>query len=274
MKRIVRRSLLWRGLMALYSPGRILSKLVEITPFPFSLKCALDAFPRPHYAYGVVNAARLAQTLGQREIAALEFGVGEGTGLVCLESLTAMIERHFNVALHVFGFDLGDGLPAPRDYRDCPYLFERGQYRMDRKALDRRLKRATVIIGDVSDTVPNFFDTYAPPPIGFIAFDMDFYSSTVSALRLLETAQLERFLPRALCYFDNIVGPDEACHSEYSGELLAVEEFNSAARDRKIARIHGLAHKRIAPCFWADQMHALHLFNHPRYSQFVNPESG
>jgi hypothetical protein len=112
----------------------------------------------------------------------------------------------------------------------------------------------------VKETVERFFSAYSPPPIGFIAFDMDYYSSTATALEILRTTQAERFLPRTLCYFDDIVGPDEACHSEFSGELLAITEFNSAAKDKKIAKIHGLVHKRIAQCYWADQMYPLHLF--------------
>src|SRR4030095_1682615 len=103
------------------------------------------------------------------------------------------------------------------------------------------LKHATLILGDVKETIQGFFGSYSPPPIGFIAFDMDYYSSTVSALQMLRTADVDRFLPRTLCYLDDIVGPDEACHSEYSGELLAISEFNSVTKDRKIAKIHGLA---------------------------------
>ncbi|HEY7318933.1 MAG TPA: hypothetical protein VIE89_15270 [Candidatus Binatia bacterium] len=274
MKRIVRSSLLWRGLQALYSPGRVISKLLGITPFvPFSLKCALDAFPRPYYAYGVVQAARLAQKLDIKEIAVIEFGVGRGEGLIKLELLQEQITGQFDVAVRVFGFDLGEGLPAPKDFRDCPYLWRRGLFRMEKETLQKRLKHATLVIGDVGDTVERFFSTYSPPPIGFISFDMDYYSSTVSALELLRTTQIERFLPRTLCYFDDVVGADEACHSEYDGELLAIKEFNSAAEDRKIAKIHGLAHKRIAYCYWADQMYALHFFSHPQYNQFVHPEA-
>jgi hypothetical protein len=251
----------------------MISKLIEIAPFaPFSLKCALDAFPRPHFAYGLVHAARLAQKLGIDDIAAIEFGVGNGSGLVELEALQASISQHFKVGLRIFGFDSGNGLPGPADFRDCPYLFRSGQYKMDRSAMLQKLKSATLILGDVNDTVATFFYKHAPPPIGFISFDMDYYSSTVAALQLLKTEQLEHFLPRTLCYFDDIVGPDEACHCEYTGELLAVNEFNAAAKDRKIARIHGLAHKRIAPCLWADQMYTLHLFSHPQYNQFIDPE--
>jgi len=242
---------------------------VEITPFmPFSLRCALDAFHRPHYAYGVVQAARLAQKLDS-----IEYGVGGGDGLIELESLQEQIMGQFDVALRVFGFDLGYGLPDPKDFRDCPYVFKRGLYRMEKDTVQKRLKHATLILGDVKDTVEGFFSAYSPPPIGFISFDMDYYSSTVSALQMLRRTEVERFLPRTLCYLDDIVGPDEACHSEYSGELLAINEFNSAVEDRKIAKIYGLAHKRIAKCYWADQLYALHLFSHPQYNRFVDPEA-
>src|SRR5262249_2086755 len=127
MKRIVRRSRVWRGLKALYAPAKILSKLVEITPWaPFALKCALDAFLRPYYVYGVVQAARLARSLGIKEIAVIEFGVGTGYGLMDLESLRERIIDEFGVTLRVFGFDLGYGLPVPQDFRDSPYLFRTG----------------------------------------------------------------------------------------------------------------------------------------------------
>jgi hypothetical protein len=273
MKRIPRRSWPWRGLQALYSPGLALTRLVEITPFaPFELKCALDAFPRPQYAYGLVQAARLAKGLGIDEFAALEFGVGKGGGLLALEELASQVARHLDVHVRIFGFDLGSGLPEPRDYRDSPYLFKGGQYRMDQVALQERLSNATLVLGDVEQTCTTFFEEYEPPPLGFMAFDLDYFSSTMSAFRLLETPDYERFLPRTLCYFDDIVGPDEACHSEFTGELLAIDKFNAAHEDRKISKVHGLRHKRITPCRWADQVYAFQLFNHPRFGQFIAPE--
>src|SRR6476619_4254685 len=120
---------------------------------PFSLKCALDAFRRPYYAYGLVHAARLAQKLGIKEITVVELGVGGGVGLIELESLQAQITREFDVALRIFGFDLGYGLPAPKDFRDCPYLWKRGLFPMGQDALQNRLKQSTLIIGDVKDTI-------------------------------------------------------------------------------------------------------------------------
>ena len=116
---------------------------------------------------------------------------------------------------------------------------------MDQDMLRKKLKGATLVIGDVEQTCASFFHAYIPPPVGFMAFDLDYYSSTRDAFRLLAGASCEQLLPRTLCYFDDIVGPDEACHIEFTGEMLAIEEFNSAAVDRKIAKINGLTHKRI-----------------------------
>jgi len=48
-----------------------------------------------------------------------------------------------------YGFDSGSGLPPPRDYRDMPYYFRAGLYQMDRQALERNLKLAKLVIGDV-----------------------------------------------------------------------------------------------------------------------------
>jgi hypothetical protein len=271
MKKVNKHSLTWKVLKGLYSPGRALSRIIGQIPFaPFWLKCALDAFKKPYYAYGVVQAALQAQALGIREISLIEFGVGKGAGILELESLGTAVTRNLDVKVKIFGFDLGTGLPNPVDYRDCPYIWKSGFFKMNMPVLNEKLEYATLILGDVKDKARTFFDDYSPPPIGFISFDLDFYTSTVAAFHILKTPSLERFLPRTFCYFDDIVGPDEALHSEFTGELLAISEFNDGNSDRKLARINGLKHKRIAPCFWEEQMYVLHLFEHPHYSTFIS----
>lgn len=70
------------------------------------------------------------------------------------------------------------------------------------------------MIGNVSDTVKTFVEEFDPAPIGFIAFDLDYYSSTKAALQLLEQPH-ERFLPRVFCYFNDIVGPPFELHCEF-----------------------------------------------------------
>ena len=91
-------------------------------------------------------------------------------------------------------------------------------------------------LGPVEDTVRNFCELENPAPIGFIAFDLDYYSSTRSALSLL-AAPHNYLLPRVLCYFDDTVGDIDMAINEYTGELLAIREFNDCREDIKLAPV-------------------------------------
>ena len=230
-----------------------------------------DAIAYPPYAYGLYLAAGQARALGLKHLAALEFGVAGGRGLVALERLADEIGAHFGIDVAVYGFDSGEGMPPPQDYRDLPYLWQPGFFAMDRARLDAQLRRAMLVLGDVGETAGGFIETYAPPPIGFIAFDLDYYSSTASALRLLDAAPAA-FLPRTLCYFDDCVGDDWELHSHHTGALLAIDEFNERRDDRKLARIHGLRAKRRIPALWNEQMYVLHCFDHLHYNTHVYPD--
>jgi hypothetical protein len=234
---------------------------------PFALRRALDAWPRPYLGYGMCEAAEQAMRHGIPRLVAVEFGVGRGDGLLILEGIASELERHFDVRWDVVGFDLGSGLPEPTDYRDCPYIWQKGHYEMDVPAVRSRLRRAELILGPVASTVPTFVATLRSP-VGFVSFDLDFYSSTRDAMVLLDAAP-ELLLPRTFCYFDDIVGPDAELHNHFAGELLAIDEFNASHTSAKLAKIHGLQHKRVAPCLWSDQMFVLHRFDHPEYGRYT-----
>ncbi|HEX2418813.1 MAG TPA: hypothetical protein VHJ83_11935 [Micromonosporaceae bacterium] len=228
---------------------------------------ASDGFPQ--YGYGVLQAVTLAQRLGVPAISALELGVAGGNGLVVLERLAEELGRESNVHVLTVGFDLGTGMPPPLDHRDNPYIWQRGFFTMDEGRLRSRLTQARLVIGDIAETGPSFMASGAPP-IGFISFDLDYYSSTVSAMRGLIEDDLDRYLPRVLCYFDDTVGPHDEMHSEFTGELLAIREFNNQHTDRKIAKINGLRSKfpgEVDP--WVEGIYVLHLFSHPRYNDYV-----
>ena len=126
-----------------------------------------------------------------------------------------------------------------------------------------------MVIGDVAKTVPEFFESHNAAPVGFIAIDVDYYSSTVDVLRMFE-APAERMLPRVLCYVDDCIGDDHEIHCEFVGELLAIREFNDSHDQRKIAKIHGLRHKRKIQQPWNDMMFAAP-FDHPMYTTHTNP---
>jgi hypothetical protein len=235
---------------------------------PWSKKVFWDAVDRPHYAYGIHHAAGLARSLGIAEISVVEFGVAGGNGLLAMEDIAAAVAADSGVGVRVYGFDTGSGMPEPVDHRDLPYLWRPGDFDMDVEALRARLDTATLVLGDVARTVPGFVDTHDPPPVGFVAFDLDYWSSTVAALQLFDVP-VGHMLPRVLCYLDDVIGSDVEMHCQFVGELLAVEDFNASHVQRKLAPIHGLRHKRPVPAIWNDQIWALHNFDHPHYGTYV-----
>ena len=235
----------------------------------FEFRLALDALPRPWYGYGVYHAARLAQLLRVPRIAVLEFGVAAGDGLVELERMASEVSKLFPVQIDVVGFDTGIGMPEHTDYRDLPYIWRKGHYRMDAEQLRRRLTSAELVLGDVAETVPPFLSRLSGAAIGFIAFDLDFYSSTMAAFRIFEGTD-EAYLPRVLCYFDDVVGTDDQVHCEDVGELLAIREFNcSHTLKHRIRPIFGLASKRLLASAWTPNMMAYHRYDHPRYGDYI-----
>jgi hypothetical protein len=125
--------------------------------------------------------------------------------------------------------------------------------------------RASLVIGDIADTARAFVDEVDPlRPIGFVALDVDYWSSTAAALMIFEHSEPERYLPRTPLYLDDITFPS---HNRWCGELLAVEEFNQRNRSRKIERYSFLAHERLfRRSMWIDQIYNLHVLDHPRRS--------
>lgn len=222
------------------------------------------AWSRPHYAYGVYSAADLARRLGLERISVIELGVAGGNGLVALEEIARLVRAHFGIGIEVYGFDAGSGMPAPVDYRDLPHVWGEGFYQMDEAALRARLFEAQLLIGDVRETIPSF-DVRAHAPIGFVAFDLDYYSSTKVALGLFQADSKTR-LPRVYCYMDDIIWPEYACQNEFVGELLAIREFNDEHRSMKLCRLHLLRHMRPRYSPWNDQIYVLHDFAHPLYA--------
>lgn len=227
------------------------------------LRVRYGACPRPHYAYGVFAAADLAKRLGVPAISVIEFGVAGGNGLVALEQVAKQAAEHFGVAIVVYGFDTGTGMPAPHDYRDLPHVWGQGFYKMDETALRARLSGAQLFLGNVAQTIPAFV-AGSHPPIGFVSFDLDYYSSTKAALELFDAPHASR-LPRVYGYMDDTIWPEYACHNKHVGELLAIEEFNASHDAMKLCKLHLLRHMRPRASAWNDQIYVLHDFQHPLY---------
>jgi hypothetical protein len=215
------------------------------------------------YAWGVLQAAALAKVLGHRHISVIEFGVAGGTGLMSLERVADLVEQETGVTIDVFGFDTGRGLPKPQDHRDVPYMWEEGDFAMNEGELRARLKRAQLKLGLVEETVPEFLRA-SFAPVGFISIDVDLYSATKSALMLLD-ADSAKLLPRVFCYFDDTMGFG---YNDFTGERLAIHEFNAEHAMRKLSPVYGLKWFVPQEYFndrWIEMLHIAHLFDHPLY---------
>ncbi|MEM1045752.1 MAG: hypothetical protein AAGL24_06360 [Pseudomonadota bacterium] len=239
----------------------------------FGLRLDYDIFSRPHYAFCTYYAARQACALGIGRISVAEFGVAGGRGLIELESLAAEVEAELPVKIDIYGFDTGEGLPDPVDYRDLPYIWQAGFYKMDQDALKRRLKRSKLILGNVKDTVPTFIQKYDPAPLAAAFLDLDFWSSTLDAMKIFEAPD-DRILPRVFCYCDDVISSiDGGLLNDYVGQLAAIKDYNDAQPSRKMTRIAGLERTRRIPAKWNDQIYVHHSFDHRSYNTYVHEDT-
>ncbi len=240
-------------------PFRILSRaLLGRLGVSVQTRAMWDLSTRPAYLTGLVAAAEQAQRQKVPEIAAIEFGVAGGGGLVVMQQDAAAVERETGVRIRVYGFDMGPaGLPAfCGDHRDHPDIWQPGDYPMDVAKLKSRLtERTTLVLGNLRDTVPSFGEQHKPPPIGFVSVDVDLYSSSADALRLFRSPGVST-LWHVPMYFDDI---EFLFNHRWGGELLAIEEFNARHEDFKIDRWYGLRNARPFPERpYLDKMYVAH----------------
>ena len=88
-----------------------------------------------------------------------------------------------------------------------------------------------------------------------MAVDLDFYSSTVSALKIF-SEPVKNMLFQVPVYFDDI---EFIVNHKFAGELLAIDEFNRLNQHVKIDRWHGVKNGRPFPeRGYLDQMYVAH----------------
>lgn len=254
--------------------GRLVSTVVRrglrglsrVLPLPFSFLVESGALQRPAHAYCMWHAARLARELGYAEISVAEFGVAGGNTLRILERYAQEIEKSLGVRLQLFGFDTGSGLPPPQGELDLPYWFRSAQYAMDTAALAPRLQSAQLVLGNVRDTVGDFFAKPGRPPLAVILNDLDYFSSSRDAMKILDTSAVN-FLPRLFVYLDDVVGGPEEMYGPCNGQLAAVELFNQSHDRIKLHLNQNLLPDSSLP--WRTQIYYAHLFDHPRYQDYI-----
>ncbi|MGE5492807.1 MAG: hypothetical protein ACM31P_16140 [Actinomycetota bacterium] len=233
--------------LAMEPPFRIVVRaLLKRLKVSVKTRALWEVSKRPAYLLGVLTAAEQAIKQKVPEISVIEFGVAGGEGLVALQEEAEAVERETGVRIRVYGFDAGaQGLPAfIGDYRDHPDAWQPGDYPMDEAALRARLTgRTTLILGNVRDTIKRFYREYQPPPVGFVSFDLDLYSSTRDALQIFSLPD-KRMLWNVPLYFDDI---EFLFNHRFAGELLAIDEFNEDNEGVKIDRWHGVKMNRPFP---------------------------
>ena len=184
---------------------------------------------RTHYAKAIGAAAQKAKVKGYDSISIIEFGVASGTGLKLAEIYAEEVSYMTGVKITVYGFDTGTGIPQLKDWRDHTNFFTEKQFQTDVNRLKASLRNAQLILGDICVTAKSFFAMSAPPPIGAMFIDVDVYQPTVAILEMLLEDD-KWFLPEVYIYFDDI-----APESEFTGEMLAIKEFNLKSENVKIS---------------------------------------
>lgn len=236
----------------------------------FRLKVAFDLVLRSHTAYSMLKCADLAKKIGIQRVTVIEFGVAAGAGLLNMCAIGRRVTEATGVALDIYGFDTGAGMPPPRSYKDHPELYQAGDFPMDVDVLRSRLPvNARLVIGPISETVPPFLASVdLTCPIGFVAIDVDYYYSTKDALGVLSGAATS-YLPRVLIYLDDV---EDESHNRFAGELAAIHEFNQENEIRKIDRNAFLRGYRVfRNARWIDHMFTMHVFDHPIRSTLRQP---
>jgi hypothetical protein len=225
-------------------------------------KTAFDLIVRRQHAYGMLKAADEARARGLHRVTVVELGVAAGTGLLNMCELGSRITELTGVEFSVAGFDTGEGMPPPTDYRDHPELYKEGWFPMDRGELERSLPASAELhFGPIGETMGPFVDELRPEaPLGFATLDVDFYSSSKGALRLFE-GRAEAYLPSFPLYVDDLALPT---HTRFAGELLAIREFNDEHELRKLDWDWNLANTRVFKrAEWLTHMFRAHVLDHP-----------
>ncbi len=225
-------------------------------------KIDFDLVLRPHNAFAILYAADQALRWHVPKVTLVEFGVAAGAGLLNMAQVAAKVTKETGIEFQIVGFDTGTGMPPPQGYRDHPELYMKGDYPMDIPRLKASLPpNVSLILGDLNETVPAFRDCLTPDaPIGYTVLDVDYYSSSVSALQLFD-GPADCYLPQSYMYVDDM---EEPSHNSWCGELAAVNEFNLDHSARKIERHPCLRNQRILKnARWIEHLFMCHVFDHP-----------
>ena len=76
------------------------------------------------------------------------------------------------------------------------------------------------------------------------------------------------FLPRVFMYFDDIFGDDVWLCNDFTGQRLAIAEFNQNHRSKKICPQYNIPLQN-PDTWWPPHIWIYHDFEHPQYNDYV-----
>ena len=225
------------------------------------LKILHDEIDRPAYAYSMWLAAIQAAKLGIKKVHCIEFGVAYGYGLINMCNISKIITESTDIEFCVTGFDSDCGMPELIDYRDHPEIWVQGQFLSEHDKIRQSLTtNAKLISGNIKNTIDNFLnDITEDCPLGFVSIDVDLYSSTIDCFEIFSLENPRFYLPTTIVHFDDI--NDQLTNNNYTGEELAIREFNANNDKRKLQELR--VRQNHFPRGWHDHIYGLHVLNHP-----------
>jgi hypothetical protein len=233
------------------------------------IKIFFDFYIRQHHAYCILKCAEEAKSLNIKTVSLIEFGVANGAGLINISKISKKVTKITGIEFKIYGFDTGTGMPVPVSFKDHPELYKVGDYPMDFVNLKLKLdNNVELIIGDIDQTIQKFSQNILKSPIGFISLDVDYYSSSVQALSLLELITPNQLLPCTYLYVDDI---EEDTHNSICGELGAIGSFNKKnINNIFIEKSSNIRWNRIFKnAKWIDKIFYIHNFNHEERSKIL-----
>lgn len=179
------------------------------------------------------------------------------------------IYNSIGVSFEIYGFDTAKGLPKSIDYRDQVYFWSESDFKMDQRKLENNLTSAKLVIGEIKSTINTFIKNTLNFPIGFIAFDLDYYSSTLESFEIFRISD-DYLLPRVECYMDDVSSNELCAASSGTGVLRAIDEFNKKTSEvKKLLKKQGVNHSRNIPSSWNEKIYVFHSFDHNKYNHPV-----
>ena len=257
----------WKRLWKIRAGEPFLYNLFSIWVYffgDFSTKVDYDMLiTRPEYGFGIKHAFEIAAEEGVKKILFIEFGCAAGQGLYTMLEIANNLKKNYGIEFEIIGFDTGQGMPTPKDFRDHPEMYRKGDFPKENLNYNRLPRKINIYEGSIKDTLREFINSKLLEDfkISFVAIDVDYYSSTIDCLDVF-LLDKEKYISKVVVHFDDIKDLD---HNEYCGEKLAIKEFNLRDDFRKLCKMNLLKTQRYfknAP--YLDLMYYCHIFDHER----------